>query len=113
MTWLVWLLALVMAGCLDSPLADEGPQAKIVAEWDPLQCGEPHRIAVELEDTDGGPISASTNCGLGTLTLDARHYGIYRGSIYAWSLGVGKTSPTDIHLTVDEPIVHWYVPTPR
>jgi hypothetical protein len=107
----VVLLALV--GCVDSPLPDGPPASKIVATWDPLQCGDPHRVAVDLEDTEGAPISASTNCNLGSLTLDAPHFGVYRGRIYAWQLGIGERSPADVHLVVDEPIVRWDVATPR
>ncbi|MEO8841765.1 MAG: hypothetical protein ABI591_13670 [Kofleriaceae bacterium] len=111
----VILLALVacLAGCVDSPLPDGPPASKIVATWDPLQCGDPHRVAVELEDTEGAPLSGSTNCGLGSLTLDAPHFGVYRGRIYAWQLGIGERSPADVHLIVDEPIVRWNVTTPR
>lgn len=114
MTWLVSLFATVFAiGCLDVPLEATGPQAKIVAEWDPLPCGAPHRVAVELEDSDGVPISASTNCSLGSLSLDARHFGVYIGRIYAWEVGIGERSTATIHLAVDEAIVHWYVATPQ
>ncbi|MFT3699019.1 MAG: hypothetical protein QM831_38090 [Kofleriaceae bacterium] len=117
MTWLasvfVTVLLFACGGCIDAPLEDEGPQAKIVAEWDPLMCGDPHRVAVELEDSEGVPLSASTTCALGTLSLDARHFGVYRGRIYAWELGIGERSTADIHLTVDQAIVHWYVPTPQ
>ncbi len=105
---------LVMMSCVQSPLPEDGPpESKIVVSWDPLKCGDPHRVAVELEDTDGAPISASTNCVLGSLTLDVRHFGVYRGRIYAWELGIGERSAEDVHLVVDEPIVRWDVETPR
>jgi hypothetical protein len=107
----VVLLALI--GCVDSPPPDGAPASKIVAAWDPLQCGDPHRVAVELEDTDGAPISASTNCNVGSLTLVASHFGDYRGRIYAWELGIGERSAEDVDLVVDEPIVRWNVMTPR
>lgn len=99
--------------CVDAPPEPEVPQAKIVASWDPLKCGEAHRVAVELEDEDGAPVSAATACATGGLTLDARHFGIYRGRIYAWRLGVGERSTEPVHLIVDEPIVRWDVETPQ
>ena len=109
----VVLLCVVMS-CVQSPVPEDGPpDSKIVASWDPLQCGAPHRVAVELEDTEGAPISASTNCAVGSLTLDARHFGVYRGRIYAWELGTGERSAEDVHLVVDEPIVRWDVETPQ
>jgi hypothetical protein len=99
--------------CVDTPQPPSLPQAKIVAAWDPLQCGEPHRVAVELEDDAGVPLSMSAPCSLGGLTLDAPHFGVYRGRIYAWQLGQPERSIADVHLIVDEPIVRWDVETPR
>jgi hypothetical protein len=99
--------------CVDAPLPPGPPQAKIVAAWDPLACGEPHRVAVELEDDAGAPLSASAPCSIGGLTIDAPHFGVYRGRIYAWQLGEPERSSVDVHLVVDEPIVRWDVATPR
>ena len=107
------VILLVWIGCVDSPLPQGPPASKIVAAWDPLSCGDPHRVAVELEDTAGAPISASTNCNVGSLALDAPHFDVYRGRIYAWQLGTGERSTQDVHLVVDEPIVRWDVATPR
>ena len=99
--------------CVDAPLPRSPPQAKVVAAWDPLVCGDPHRVVVELEDDDGVPLSVSAPCTLGGLTIDAPHFGVYRGRIYAWELGKPERSFASVHLIVDEPIVRWDVETPR
>jgi hypothetical protein len=104
---------LVVVGCIESPMPAGSTRATIVAAWDPLQCGDPHRVAIELADSDGVAISGSTNCAIGSLTLDAAHFGDYRGRIYAWQLGQGARSSEDVELAVDEAIVHWEVATPR
>jgi hypothetical protein len=111
--WLVvaWLSG--AAGCLDAPL-DPGPAAaRLVIAWDPLACGEPHRVVVELEDDNGAPRSASTPCNLGGLTVDVARFGVYRGRIYAWALDAPVRSVAPLEVTIDEPIVQWHVATPR
>ena len=118
----VWLLSTAavtfcfwtsFGACVDAPLPQGPPQAKIVATWDPLGCGAPHRVAVELEDEAGAPLSASAACSLGSLTLDAPQFGVYRGRIFAWELGVGERSAEAVELIVDEPVVRWNIATPR
>jgi hypothetical protein len=99
--------------CVDTPMPPSPPQARIVAIWDPLVCGAPHRVAVELEDEDGAKLAISTPCELGSLMLDAPHFGIYRGRIYAWVLGEPERSIEQVQLVVDEPIVRWNVSTPQ
>lgn len=109
-----WLLfGTCVSGCVDQPLPDLEPQARIVASWDPLLCGDPHRVVVELEDDDGAPLSGSVPCGIGGLTLDVRHWGVYRGRVYAWSLGPVIRSVLTVRLDVDAPIVSWTLDTPR
>jgi len=102
------------AACIDAPVPDTPPAARIVAAWDPLACGSPHRVVLELEDDAGAMIAASTQCSTGMLTLDAPHWGIYRGRLYAWELEdeVEIRSVMTIRMTVDEPIVRWWVATP-
>ena len=107
------LVVLLLFSCVDTPMPAGSPQAKIVASWDPLQCGDPHRVAIELADSDGVMISGSTNCAIGSLTLDAAHFGNYSGRVYAWQLGHGARSSVDVELVVDESIVQWEVATPR
>ena len=100
--------------CLDVPVPDTPPVSRIVAAWDPSMCGDPHRVVVELEDEFGARISTSTRCELGMLTLDASHFGIYRGRLYAWKLA-GEAeirSVMALAMTIDEPIVRWWVATP-
>jgi hypothetical protein len=59
-------------------------------------------------------ISASTRCATVMLALDAPHYGVYRGRLYAWELEaeVEIRSVSAIHMAIDEPIVRWWVATP-
>ena len=104
--------ALVACGCLDAPLPGSLPLARLVAGWDPLACGEPHRIVVELADDEGAARSASAPCNLGSAAVDVAHFGSYRGRIYAWSLDAPIRSITPIEVAIDQPIVDWFVATP-
>jgi hypothetical protein len=103
----------LFGACVDQPMPRDEPQARVVASWDPLQCGDPHRVVVELEDDDGVPLSASAPCALGELTLDAPTFGRYRGRIYAWALGDPERSVAPVELIIDAPVLGWVVPTPR
>src|SRR5205823_4123031 len=76
---------LAFAACLDEPVPAEPAQARLVVAWDPLACGDPHRVAVELRDDAGALASASTPCDLGGLTVDVAHFGVYHGRVYAWA----------------------------
>lgn len=118
-TWLVTTLVatalfwLTFGACVDAPLPPDPPQARLVASWDPLVCGDPHRVVVELEDADGVPLSRSAPCAVGGLSLDVPHFGIYQGRVYAWASGPTMRSVEPVHLTIDEPVVQWLVDTPR
>jgi hypothetical protein len=103
----------LFGGCVDAPVIEPEPPSRIVAVWDPLACGDPHRVVVELEDDDGARASTSVPCELGGATLDLRHWGVYRGRIYAWTLGPTIRSVVPVRLDVDAEIIHWYVETPR
>ena len=107
------LLWTSFAACIDTPPAPGAAIARLVTAWDPLACGDPHRVVVELADDAGAGISASTPCNLGSLTLDVAHLGSYHGRIYAWALDASIRSITPIDLMIDEPIVRWQVATPR
>lgn len=107
------LIAVVGSGCIDAPMPDLEPQARLVTLWDPLLCGEPHRVVVELEDDEGRPLSRSVPCTLGSVTMDLPHWGYYRGRLYAWTLGPEIRSVVAVRLEIDAPIVQWYVETPR
>ena len=107
------LACAALAACIDAP-PETGPAvARLVTAWDPLACGDPHRVVVELEDDSGARISASTPCNIGGLTLDVSHFGAYRGRIYAWALAAAIRSITQLELVIDEPIVRCQVSTPR
>jgi hypothetical protein len=114
--WLVSVLFwIAFVACIDAPVPDTPPVARVVTSWDPLVCGDPHRVVVELEADDGEMVSASTPCAVGSLALDVPHLGSYGGRIYAWVLdGEPRIrSITPVRLTVDEPVVRWIVQTPR
>ncbi|MDQ3363966.1 MAG: hypothetical protein M3680_00855 [Myxococcota bacterium] len=98
--------------CVDTPIPENPPIARVIVSWDPLACGPPHRIVVELEDEAGVALSSSTPCSQGSLSLDTPHFGIYRGRIFAWVAGEAIRSITSVRLAVDEPIVRWIVATP-
>ena len=108
-TFLFWV---TFVACVDAPPYDHPPAARVVVSWDPLSCGDPHRVVVELEDDSGAEISSSTPCAIGGLALDAPWYGIYRGRIYSWSAGEPIRSVVPVRITVDEPIVRWIIATP-
>jgi hypothetical protein len=99
--------------CIDGPSLEAPPSVRIVVSWDPLACGAPHRVAIELEDEAGVPISSSAPCALGGLTLEAPHFGVYLGRVYAWTAGQPIRSIMPVRLHVDEPIVRWMVATPE
>lgn len=103
----------LFGACVDAPLPRDEPQARVIAAWDPLQCGDPHRVVIELEDDDGIPLSASAPCVLGEVTLDAPRLGRYRGQIYAWTVDDTVRSATAVELAIDAPVMRWVVPTPR
>lgn len=109
----VLVLAAPLAACLEGPSFESPPTARIVVAWEPLACGSPHRVAVELADEEGAPLSSSVPCALGALTLEAPHYGLYLGRVYAWTAGEPIRSVTPVRLDVGEPIVRWLVATPR
>jgi hypothetical protein len=102
----------VLAACIDTPPAPGPVVARLVAVCDPLACGTPHRVVLELEDDDGEQRSASMPCNLGGLTVDVPHLGRYQGRIYAWALDAPVRSVTPVEVMVDQPIVHWFVEAP-
>lgn len=103
----------VFGACVtDIPEEPDEPAARVVASWDPLLCGDPHRVVVELEDSDGVEISSSAPCWLGGVTLDAPRWGIYSGRVYTWVLGEPIRSIMRVTVTVDAPVIRWQLTTP-
>jgi hypothetical protein len=102
-----------VGGCIDAPAPDIEPQARVVATWDPLLCGDPHRVVIELEDDAGRMLSRSVPCESGGIAIDIAHWGVYLGRIYAWTFGPQIRSVTQVRLDVDAPVVVWTVDTPR
>jgi hypothetical protein len=107
-------VAVAAAGCLEGP-GSEGASGgpRIAAKWDPRACGEPHRVALELEDEEGRRISSSAPCASGGLTLEAPHLGVYVGRIYAWTAGRPIRSVIPVQIDVDEATERWTVATPE
>ena len=101
--------------CIDAPIPDPPPVARIVASWDPLLCGDPHRVVIELADDADEMVSGSTPCSLGVLALDVPHLGTYSGRIYAWILDGEPSirSIVEVMIPVDDTVVRWIVQTPR
>jgi DMSO/TMAO reductase YedYZ molybdopterin-dependent catalytic subunit len=101
-----------MAACLDAPQDGATGVARLIVAWDPLACGVPHRVAIELADDEGASVSASTPCNLGGLAVDVPRYGVYRGRIYAWALAAPVRSEMAIEIDIDQTIVHRDIATP-
>ncbi len=101
-----------VGGCIDAPADPPEPIARIHASWDPSACGAPHRVVVDLEDDDGAPLAGSVPCNRGGLTLEATHFGRYRGRIFAWTLGEPDRAEVPVDLIVDAQVVHWLLSTP-
>jgi hypothetical protein len=101
--------------CIDTPIPDPPPVARVVTTWDPLSCGDPHRVAIELADEEEAMVSASTPCSLGVLAVDVPRFGVYTGRIYAWILDGEPAirAITPVTLNVDDTVVRWIVQTPR
>jgi hypothetical protein len=113
-TLIFWTcFAACIAGCIDAPLPDVEPQSRIVASWDPLACGDPHRVVIELEDDDGRMLSRSVPCDAGGVTIDIPRFGVYWGRIYAWTFGPEIRSVLHVRIEVDAPVIFWAVDTPR
>ena len=106
--WLTTLAFwLTFGACIDPPARASPPVARIVATWDPLACGPPHRVVLELEDDAGAGLATSMPCAAGALALDTGHLGIYRGRVYATEL-----DPQAVELSVDAQVYTWALGSP-
>ena len=112
MRWFV-LCVLAELGCLDTPPPSTTALAQLVTTWDPLSCGEPHRVAVELVDSDGVSTSASAPCAVGVVTVDVEHFGAYTGRVYAWAVGALERSSVAIQVDITGAVVRQHVETPQ
>jgi hypothetical protein len=111
---LCMVVTLALAACVDAPAGDPEPQSRLLASWDPLDCGdEPHRVVVELEDEAGVPLAHSAPCEIGGLSIDIPHWGVYLGRVYAWFLGPEIRAVAPARVDIDAPVVQWVVETPR
>jgi hypothetical protein len=107
-----WLFWTAFGACVAAP-ARGTPEARVIVDWDPTACGDPHRVVLELADPGAAPYSKSAPCAVGSLELSAVDYGSYRGQIYASALGQPPRSVGKVELDVDERIVRRSVGTPR
>lgn len=107
------LFWLAFTACIDSPLEpDPPPIARVIVQWDPLACGDPSRVAVELEDHAGVRLASSAPCTAGSVTIDTAHYGLYYARIDACEADEDLRAIAPVRLVVDEPVVRWHVATP-
>jgi hypothetical protein len=103
----------IFGACVDAPVAADEPAARALIGWDPLQCGDPHRVIVELDAGDAEPIAASAPCAVGAITIDAPRMGLYQARVYAWTPDATMPSAAPLELTLDAPVTRWEVATPR
>jgi hypothetical protein len=107
---LFWML---FGACVADVPDEPEPVSRLLLSWDPLACGEPHRVVLQLEDEAGDPIKSSTPCWLGGIAVDLPRWGWYTATIYAWAEGVPMRSSRTIALAIDAPVVRWQVLTPQ
>jgi hypothetical protein len=110
-SWLAAGLLSTALACVDEPLATEPSPARLVVAWDPLACGRPHRVAVDLEDEAGAWCSVTVPCNLGGVAVDVPHRGVYW--FHAASVDAPPRSVIPVEVVIDEPIVHRFIATPR
>lgn len=116
--WLVSTLgaaALFWTGlfaCLDAPVTRGPPQIRAIATWDPLACGDPHRVVVELADDAGVVTTGSVPCELGGLAVVLPHFGAYRGRVFASVRGAPIRTIAPVELDVSDEVVRWTVESP-
>ncbi|HEY1558592.1 MAG TPA: hypothetical protein VGF94_27405 [Kofleriaceae bacterium] len=103
----------LFGACVAAEPPSGAPQAEVIFEWDPTACGDPHRVALELDDDAGEQVSTSVPCELGGAELSALAYGSYRGRIYAWSQGEAAHSIAPLSLDVESRVVRTTVDTPK
>jgi hypothetical protein len=106
------MLALTPACLATLPDDDEPPASRVIVQWDPLDCGPPHRVVLELQHEDGTDASSSVPCILGSLSIDLRQWGIYFGRFYGWEAGSPIRRIEPVTLTVDAPLIHWQLVEP-
>lgn len=112
------LVACALGACtiVVPPTPDAQPLARVEATWDAADCGQPHRVVLELEDKAGAPLSTAAACEAGAASLELRHWGVYLGRIYAQYAQNVEDEIRDeekLHIDVDAPVVEVAVDTPR
>jgi hypothetical protein len=111
-TLVFWTL---FCACITNIPDERQPVSRLIASWDPLACGEPHRIVLELEDESGDAVRSSTPCWLGGLAVDLPTWGFYTGRIYSW-VPDSETPIRSVHemaFPVDEAVVRYELRTPQ
>jgi hypothetical protein len=103
----------VLPACIPDVPDDPAPVSRLLAYWDPLACGDPHRVVLELEDELGNRVSSSTPCALGGIAVDLPSWGPYTGRVYTWIIGTPIRSITPISLSVDADVIRLQVVTPQ
>jgi len=115
MTIHLCLVACCLVACtiIVPPVPDAQPLARVEASWDAADCGEPHRVVLELEDKAGVPLSIAVACEVGVASLDVMHWGVYLGRIYAQTMDGDVRDEEKLRVDVDAPVVQVAVDTPR
>ncbi|HEY4240597.1 MAG TPA: hypothetical protein VGM88_12330 [Kofleriaceae bacterium] len=114
---ITWSATLVFWGtfgaCFEPPGDSSRTRDQLIAMWDPLTCGPPHRVVVELEDGAGNRINASAPCDIGELQADVPELGEYHGRAFAAELGQPIRSIEPVTVAIDRPTLKWAIPTPE
>jgi len=117
LTAVTWSATLIFwssfSACFDT--SDHGARVpdELIAMWDPVSCGPPHQVVVEIQDDTGARIDASAPCDLGELRADVPELGEYQGRAYAWDPGHPIRSIEPVSVAIDRPALKWVIPTPE
>ncbi len=109
-TLVFWTL---FCACVANIPDEREPVSRLITSWDPLACGEPHRVVLELEDESGNQVRSSSPCWLGGLAVDLPSWGFYTGRIYSWVPDEPIRSIHEIAFPVDDVVVRYQLRTPQ
>ena len=103
----------LFCACIANVPDEREPVSRLLTSWDPLACGEPHRVVLELEDESGNPVRSSTPCWLGGIAVDLPSWGFYTGRIYSWIPDGPIRSIHEMAFAVDQAVVRYELRTPQ
>ena len=112
MRGVAWFVAsIATAACVSLPDTSTEVQPQLIAVWDAMGCGPPHRVAFALADDTGDSVARSAPCDAGTLVFDVPRLGTYTGEVYAWSLAGGSGAADDVSIDVVAAMTRWELPS--